>query len=472
MGVNILGGVSGALADVGSGSKGLFAELVDAAGNKLAKADRAALTLASQQGLHVVGADYKLSRLGRVSSDGTQRTSDDSLQFLDSIEGAAVNTLLWTQSTSTMTIAQAAASGITFNAGSSLTSGAFAIHTSQRQFPRVPRSPLLWRGRRRIAHVNNAVAEFGFGAPSGVTVIINNGAFFRRKTDGTLVGVVATNGTEIESAVMTAPAVTDHAMFEIFWEDERATFIVTSAAGALVSQAVVEVTATTAVLMAASHIPAFDRLYNNTAPASAPQLLATETAVYALDALSQKPWRDIMAAIGKSAVMSPTAYTQLANYANSAAPVSAALSNTAAGYTTLGGQWQFAAVAGAETDYALFAFTVPSPYALFVTGVKIDAFNTVVAVATTATLLQWAIANSAADTLASNTNRVLIGAQHFLVADPAGATARPGPVVWNPGTPFMVEPGRRFHVILKMPVGTATATEIIRGTIAVDGYFE
>jgi len=65
-----------------------------------------------------------------------------------------------------------------------------------------------------------------------------------------------------------------------------------------------------------------------------------------------------MTGMGLSAAQSYT--TGLANYANSAAPASATLSNTAAGYTTLGGQFQFAAVAGAETDYALFAYTVPA----------------------------------------------------------------------------------------------------------------
>jgi len=43
--------------------------------------------------------------------------------------------------------------------------------------------------------------------------------------------------------------------------------------------------------------------------------------------------------------------TQTANYAPTSAPASATLSSAAAGYATLGGQFQFLAVAGAETDY-------------------------------------------------------------------------------------------------------------------------
>ena len=63
------------------------------------------------------------------------------------------------------------------------------------------------------------------------------------------------------------------------------------------------------------------------------------------------------------------------------ARLSAVLSNTAAGYTTLGGQFQFAALVGAETDYALFAFQVPLAAAgggnrnLVIRGVRIETFN-------------------------------------------------------------------------------------------------
>jgi hypothetical protein len=36
----------------------------------------------------------------------------------------------------------------------------------------------------------------------------------------------------------------------------------------------------------------------------------------------------------------------------------------------------------------------------------------------------------------------------------------------------MVEAGTFCHVILKMPVGTATGSQIIRGVVMLNGYFE
>jgi len=183
-----------------------------------------------------------------------------------------------------------------------------------------------------------------------------------------------------------------------------------------------------------------------------------------------------MAGMGHGSLTSPTTFLQLANYANSAAPASATLSNTAAGYTTLGGQWQFAAVGAAETDFALFGFTNPTPYTFYIKRVTIAAWNMVAAVATTATNLQWGLAfNSSAVSLATaapyTPMRKAIGDMFAPITTTlSGHTFTGSPVTWEGTEPIF--PGRFFHVILKIPVGTATATEIIRGTCVVDGGFD
>ena len=50
----------------------------------------------------------------------------------------------------------------------------------------------------------------------------------------------------------------------------------------------------------------------------------------------------------------PSNGTATANHANSTSPSSATLANATAGYSTLGGRFQFAAILGAATDYARF----------------------------------------------------------------------------------------------------------------------
>ena len=177
---------------------------------------------------------------------------------------------------------------------------------------------------------------------------------------------------------------------------------------------------------------------------------------------------------------------QSANYVNSTAPASATLSNTAAGYTTLGGQFQFAAVAGLETDFALFAFQVPAAAAaggnrnLVIRGVRIEAYNMGAASATTPTLLQWAlgvgstgVSLATADSLTAGTRaprRIALGIQSIPIGTAIGGNVAPIDV--NLDAPLYVAAGTFLHVILRMPVGTATGAQIIRGTVLINGYYE
>ncbi|HTQ46653.1 MAG TPA: hypothetical protein VMI75_28060, partial [Polyangiaceae bacterium] len=58
----------------------------------------------------------------------------------------------------------------------------------------------------------------------------------------------------------------------------------------------------------------------------------------------------------------------------------------------------------------------------------------------------------------------------FAVGAAIGANAPD--IVRSFQTPLACMPGRIVHIILKMPVGTATSSQIVRGTCAVSGYFE
>jgi hypothetical protein len=169
---------------------------------------------------------------------------------------------------------------------------------------------------------------------------------------------------------------------------------------------------------------------------------------------------------------------QTANHANSAAPSAATLSNTAAGYATLGGKFSFAAVAGAETDYALFGYQVPAGRRLIVSRVSVGIMNIGAAVATTAHVLEWSLgANASAVSLATTDGsgnfaprRVPLGQQGFVVGAAIGTVA--ADLVRKFSNPLLIEAERFFHVILRMPVATATGSQVLRGAVAVDGRFE
>ena len=277
-------------------------------------------------------------------------------------------------------------------------------------------------------------------------------------------------GTDIASLLSAA----NYYTFDVICDDDSATFTCQdSSTGLLISRQTITVPITGQRLFSSSQSPVIARLYNTgSAPATAPQMFLTDFIALQLDMLTNKPYSDVMSSIARSSWESPFTGAQLATWSNSAEPASATLSNTAAGYTTLGGKFQFAAVAGAVTDYALFGFQIPAPANLMITGIDIDTWNTVVAVATTPTLLVWALGfGSTAVSLASaSIVRVPIGAQSFPVGEAAGAVAQR--ITKQFRTPISIGSARFVQVILRMPVGTATATEVFAGLVNIEGYFE
>jgi hypothetical protein len=166
---------------------------------------------------------------------------------------------------------------------------------------------------------------------------------------------------------------------------------------------------------------------------------------------------------------------QTANHANSTVPATASLSNSAAGYTTLGGKFLFAAAAAAETDYALFAYQVPSTHRLVLNGVAISS-AVAVALTTTASLLEWGLGINATAVDLSTTDsgstfgprRIPLGSQGFVASAAAGVLGADLRRTFK--NPLLVEPSRYVHTILRIPVGAATGT--FRGEVTFDGWFE
>jgi hypothetical protein len=60
--------------------------------------------------------------------------------------------------------------------------------------------------------------------------------------------------------------------------------------------------------------------------------------------------------------------------------------------------------------------------------------------------------------------------QGFRVGDLAGY--RDADIFAEFLVPIVCNGGRWCHIILQVPVGTATATEIFRGDVFINGYFE
>lgn len=172
----------------------------------------------------------------------------------------------------------------------------------------------------------------------------------------------------------------------------------------------------------------------------------------------------------------------LASYANSADPTaSAALSNTAALVTGLGGQFRFNAAATAVTDGIVVSYQIPAlgisqrNRRLKVDGIRLSCVNTGAAVATTATVLQWSLAFghtavSLATTEAATTKaprRIPVGIMAWPVGAAIGAMPQCGDIDIALESPIYVNPGEFFAFVAKFIIGTATASQVIWGTATV-----
>lgn len=411
-----------------------------------------------------------------TTENGALNTSLDGIILFEQVDGAALNTNVWTTSTDTMTVTQTGGF-ITLNANSTLTAAKYAIFNSIKSIPMYGHLPLRIAFNVKVPAQPQANLTMELGIGTALTnATPTDGAFFRWNSSSEFRCIINNGGNEVASVALTAPTNNDVTLFEIVIVENLVQFYVDDV---LVDET--EVPVGQAYPTNAGRLPLFARVYNGGSSPSQAGQISIGQVIAVQQAMNQnKTWTDTLSALGRGAYQSPIApFTQSANHANSASPVSATLSNTAAGYSTLGGRYQFAAPAGAATDYALFAYQVPTGYQLYINAISINAINTGAAVATTATILDWSVGvNASAVSLATSEapptswapRRIPLGTQGFIVGAGIGTNATDISRIFP--TPLVVDGGRYVHVIVQVPVGTATGSQVTRGTVQINGYME
>ena len=416
-----------------------------------------------------------------ASSQGLLGTGSVQVDFEQGFSASVISSSVWSQVLGIMTVG-VANNTVTLNSSNSLASAASARLVSYRQAktPRGSDRIIAWRMMLPNL-VTGAVTEIGAFAATGIASP-TSGSFFRYGSDGTLRGVsISVTGAESTTEVIPTPSL-NVAHDYVIWIMSKS--IVFQIDDVVVGSISLGNTAPSPVTSESS--PFCARLYNASATSTAQQVYL-HRCVGALYGGTYGYDRQFLAALGgdigyQGVVGAGIGY--LANWSNSAVPASATLSNTTAGYASLGGQFQFAAVSGSETDYALFAFQVPAQTAtnqgrtLVVHGINISTFNMGTAVATTPTLLQWGIAYDGtavslttpdgASTKAPR--RVPLGCQSLPVGLAVGGNVPDLRVDFR--QPLSVNAGNYLHVILKMPVATATASQIVRGVVTINATWE
>ena len=426
--------------------------------------------------LPVAGKNDATMRAIRVDRFGSVQLAPLVIGLSEMIDSATLDSqsrwnsasLTWANPNQTLT------GGIAINVGAVTSIGSASIQ-SQRRFERKMRNPLFSRSRARIVAATNSTIELGFFDSLGANTN-TNGAYWQCTPAGVIQPVLTFNsvdvtGTNVASLLNSA----NYYQFDVIIDDDSATFIVQdTTTNAIVAEQTMQMPATQAKQWALSHIPYAARAYvAGSVAGSAPVLIVTEVLVGYMDVSGSmnKPWPHVASELHPS-IWSPGAPTTITNtWVNSAEPASATLSNTTAGYSTLGGKFQFAAVAGAVTDFVLFGFQVPTGFTFVCTGISIETWNTGAAAATTPTLLHWFVApNQFAVTFAGTTGRKSVGSQSIPVGAAMGANVAPATRAFT--TPVVTQSARFFDIGLRIPVGTATASQVIAGAIDVEGYFE
>lgn len=418
-----------------------------------------------------------------TSSDYRLRVGVDSVWDDDNFNYVAqnFNKHKYTSNTLTMTWA---GGFLNTNGASVTTTGTGCQLQTYRHFPLQGGGGLYCEVAMALSNnpVTNWNLDFGLFLPAAASTSIPvDGVYFRISSAGVM-GVVNNNGTEQTSSVFAfTPTIGRVYKYNISVSDSEIEFWIDD----VLYGEVAKPTGTGSVIYTGS-VP-FAIRHHHTGVASG--IIQGKFANYTIgvaDMDNVRLWATNKAGQALSGIQTPSggAAGQTANNVNSTVPATATLSNTAAGYATLGGNFVFAAPAGAETDYALFAYLNPVPTTgvtgrnLVIRGAWVHTWNQVVATATTPTVMQWSIAvGSTAVSLATADGaatrmpkRLSLGAQSFPVGSVVGFM--PAAVDSNLDAPIVCEPGTYVHIILRIPVGTATATETFRGIVGINAYWE
>lgn len=426
----------------------------------------------------------RLVRTTEVSPDFRLRVGMDGLFWADTFNHGQFNVSKYKGVDTTMTKAMVGGR-LALNSGNALASGNATQVQTWRTFP-LHLSYGLYADYEILFTqdpVANNVCEFGLGYCTGVATP-TDGIFFRLNASGVLLGVINNNGSETSTVLPYLPQAYVLAHYLIVVHNDETEFWIND----MLYGKIPTPTAVGSPCLS-MNLPLMLREYNSNATSVAQRMEVASCSVSTGDMDRGRLWATTMVGMGQSSVniTDGTAAGQTANFANSAAPSAATLSNTAAGYANvLGGKFSFAAPVGATTDFALFGFLNPASSAtvpgrnLIVRGIRIDSYVGGAAVATTATVLDWGIGIGASavslattDSATSGTRaarRLTLGIQSFPIGAAIGTTATPIDI--NLDAPVLIEPNTYFHVILRVPIGTATASMTVNGNVFINGYFE
>jgi len=427
-------------------------------------------------------------------TEGYLKMGQPTQLFFDGFEGTTLNTMVWTASgayAGSMALTVSVANGLWLNSGSITTAAATANIASRKLFnvgqgesPVVAMTSFV----RNLTGQAQEQIDFGFSDAAAATEA-SNGCFFRWNTAGEFRAYLFTNGTQLQSAALTAPSANVMHTLYVALKYDECVFYVDDTIVATIAQL------GTGVPFVANKVPVFARVLNGTTPATAPTFkLYNVTVLQDVIDLSRDYSRQMVSSQGRLNIQGPAVagaantFAKTANWTASTAPTTRTLTaTTTASETTLCGLVNITPTTAANGDYILFDYTVPTGFQLHVTSIKCGFTVAGAAQPATALGLQWWASNSSATTLATadtfgggtaapsawGPRPVFFGFSSLAAsaAIGAGPTIHDASLAFDPD--FITESGQHFQVgIRALQAQTATASEIFAINCACPGWFE
>ena len=482
---NIVGAVSGTGANVDADR-----QLLVTTNRDPAKAGASVVFYENDDG-SVMGAPYNKSP--EVSQDFRLRVGLDTMLFSDTFNATSQNTGNWKHSFTTMTMTQSAGFLNINAAGTSTVANNYAYLQSWRYFQLIGTAPIAveFTGQFTAYPTANEIFLAGVGVATGAAEPVD-GVWFELSSAG-LYGVLRYNSgvttkTALVADVSTLPLNTNAKYVVVIGEREIEWWINdTLYAETNIPNANGQPFMTTA-------LPVFMQKYNSGTVGSTPNMIVKvgDVSVTLMDLNANFTWANQMAScgLGMQGLNGGTMGSPQIQWANTALPTAAAATNTTAALGAfLGGIFLMNAPATSATDVIIASYQNPiggvnqTPRTIKLRGIKVDAVNTVAAVATTASTFAVAVAwggtalslaQAETASFANNTTKARriqpIGVISFPVGAAVGAQA--SGIQFDFEAPLIINPGEYVQIIAKILVGTATATEVFQWVISPNLYHE
>jgi hypothetical protein len=422
-----------------------------------------------------------------VSESGRVAVGQDMWAFTDTFSAAALSSANWKTPATTQTVATSGGF-VLLNSGAATAINQNSAIQTWRTFAIPTSGEIRCETFARLNTLQiNQVVEFGLlSATLPGAAAPADGVFFRYNASNELRGLINFNGTETQTATITAPTAGNFAKYKIVLNERSAEFWVNDTLRAEID--IATAAPSQAMTFISGALPYTARyIIGASSPALGTNFAIAKVNIWYLDGQTAMPLGHQMSGMGWSAYQGQNGSTMgtSANYANSANPTAAVPTNTTAALGSgLGGQfWETDSLA-VTTDGIISSFqnpagttTVPGK-ALYITGVRIDSH--VQAVLTGGGYVaSWslafghtAVSIATAESLTVPTKaarRVALGFQTVAAAAAALTLLAPITVRFD-GCPIVVNPGE-FIATVKKKIGTAPTVGTIAHLITFDGYY-